>query len=127
MESFNPRDLPAAVRTGGVEIGARELGGMVILYYRFARGADLRAALRGLPGDTCPCPHWAFVLSGKLRIHTAAGAREVAAGEAFYVEPGHYPEALEETEMFEVSRAEELRPVAEHLLRQLAVSHPLAS
>jgi hypothetical protein len=109
-----------ALEVGGVEVRAKEAGGMGLTFYRFPSGADLQAALRGLPGDACQCPHWGYVTSGRLRIHTASGAHDVAAGQAFYVEPGHWPEAMEDTEMAEISPVAELREVADHILHQVA-------
>ncbi|HEU0036041.1 MAG TPA: hypothetical protein VFQ53_35760 [Kofleriaceae bacterium] len=123
MEVFRREDVPLIIDTGNVQIRAREVGGMMMVFYRFAKGADLHPALHGLPGDACTCPHWGYVLSGKLRIHTVDGAREVAAGQAFYVEPGHYPEALADTEMVELSPSQELRVVGEHILRAAAAHY----
>jgi hypothetical protein len=50
------------------------------------------------------------------------GDREetVSAGDAFYLEPGHVPVFVEETEMFEVSPAEELRAVMDVVTRNAA-------
>jgi hypothetical protein len=120
MEVFNRDELPVAIDTHGVEIRAREVGDMTMLFYRFAKGSDLRADLQGLPDNSCSCPHWGYVLKGKLRIHTRTGATEVTAGQAFYVEPGHWPEALEDTEMVEVSPNKELRAVGEHIVKHMA-------
>jgi hypothetical protein len=119
MEAFARDELPVALDVGGVEVRAKEAGGMGMTFYRFSSGADLRASLRGLPEDSCQCPHWGYVISGRLRIHTASGPHDVAAGQAFHVEPGHWPEALEDTEMFEISPVAELREVAEHILGQV--------
>lgn len=120
METITRDELPIAVQTDASEIRVKEAGGMMMTFYRFQKGADLRRYLHGLPGDACQCPHWGYVISGKLRIHTPAGPHDVSAGQAFYVEPGHTPEALEATEMFEVSPAAPLLAVGEHILRQLS-------
>jgi hypothetical protein len=120
MEAFFPDEMPVAVKTDRLEVRAREAGEMALTFYRFREGADLREFFHGLRDDRCQCPHWAYVMSGRLRIHTADGPHEVRAGQAFHVEPGHAPEALEDTEMFEVSPIRPLREVGEHLLRQLA-------
>jgi len=122
MEAFRKDEVPIAIDTSGVQIRARQLGDMTMLFYRFEPGADLRPELRGLPGDRCTCPHWGYVISGKLRIHTQDGEHDVGAGEAFYVEPGHYPEALELTEMVEVSPTKEILGVGEHILRVLGMA-----
>ncbi len=115
MEVFARDDLPVVFALGGAEVRAKDVGGMTVWFYRLPAGADARPLLQGLPGDTCNCPHWAFVTTGKLRIHTSSGARDVEAGQGFYVEPGHAPEALADTEMVEVSPIVEARALREHL------------
>lgn len=60
------------------------------------------------------------MISGKLRIHTADGPHDVPAGQAFHVEPGHAPEALEDTEMFEVSPTPESRELSAYLQKLAA-------
>jgi hypothetical protein len=119
-EAFSPDELPVVIEADGAKISAKETGEMTFLFYRFAKGSSLRHSLHGLPGDACTCPHWGYVLSGRLRIHTGEGAIEVGAGQAFHVEPGHFPEALEDTTMVEVSPTKEIRAVGEHIMRQLA-------
>jgi hypothetical protein len=47
---------------------------MTIGYFRFAKGTDLRAALAGLPDDMCPCPHWGYMLEGKLALRNEPGS-----------------------------------------------------
>ena len=43
----------------------------------------------------------------KVRMHTADGHMDFAAGEAFYWGPGHAPEALEDSEYVDFSPTEE--------------------
>ena len=115
MEAFGPEDLPIVFEAGRALIRSKNIGGMTISFYRLPEGLDARPALRGLPGDACQCPHWGYVISGRLRIHTSTGAHDVDAGQAFYVEPGHAPETLQDTEMFEVSPTAQAREIWEHL------------
>jgi hypothetical protein len=121
MEVFHRENLPVAFEAGGAEIRSTDACGMTISFYRLPAGSDARPLLRGLPGDACPCPHWAYIISGRLRIHTSAGVREVSAGQAFCVEPGHAPEAIDDTDMVEVSPTQQSHQVEEHLIRQLAL------
>jgi hypothetical protein len=58
---------------------------------RAPRG-DLRPALVGVPDDLCQCPHWGYVINGRLKMHTRDGEHVYEAGEAFYWAPGHAPE-----------------------------------
>ena len=115
MEIFGPDDLPVVFEAGKAQIRSAEAGGMTVTFYRLPAGADARPLLQGLPGGSCHCPHWGYVISGKLRIHTADGPHDVQAGQAFHVEPGHAPETVEDTEMFEVSPTPESREIEAYL------------
>ena len=52
---------------------------------------------------------------GRIRMHTADGNHDYAAGEAFYWAPGHAPEALEDSEYVDFSPTHELDEVIEHV------------
>jgi hypothetical protein len=115
MEIFGPDDLPVVFEAGKAQIRSAEAGGMTVTFYRLPAGADARPLLQGLPGGSCHCPHWGYVISGKLRIHTADGPHDVQAGQAFHVAPGHAPETVEDIEMFEVSPTPESREIEAYL------------
>jgi hypothetical protein len=66
--------------TLGVDFRAREAGEMSIARVKLSAGADLRPALAGLPGDMCQSPHWGYLLSGQLRMHTPDGSQNYNAG-----------------------------------------------
>ena len=83
-----------------------------------AKGIDLAPALHGLPSDLCPCPHWGYMLKGRLRMKTAEGDQVFEAGDAFYWGPGHAPEALEDCEYVDFSPTAEFEPVLDHLTGQ---------
>ncbi len=122
MEVFGPDDLPVVFAAGKAEMRGKEAGDMSVTFYRLPAGTDARPLLEGLPGHSCHCPHWAYVISGKLRIHTAGGPHDVMAGQAFHVGPGHAPEALEDTEMFEVSPTPQSRELKAYLEGLAALS-----
>ncbi len=120
MEVFAQDDLPVVFSAGKAEIRSGDAGGMAVTFYRLPAGADGRPVLQGMPGGSCPCPHWGYVIRGRLRIHTHDGAHEVPAGRAFHVESGHAPEALEDTEMVEFSPVLESHEVDAYLQAFLA-------
>jgi hypothetical protein len=95
---------------------------LTISRVKLAKGHDARALFKGLPDDLCQCPHWGYVIRGRLRVWTAEGASDVRAGQAFYWPPGHAPEALEETEFLEISPTGQLRSLYEHLAGKSATS-----
>ncbi len=115
MQPIPLEDLPLAIDNGGVQVRLRDEDGLTVGHVRLPRGADLRPATKGLPGDLCPCPHWGYMLKGKVRMHTPDGAVDFEAGQAFYWAPGHAPEALEDSEYVDFSPTEEFRTVIEHL------------
>ena len=85
MEIFGPDDLPVVFETGKAQIRSAEAGDMTVTFYRLPAGADARPLLQGLPGNSCHCPHWGYVISGRLRIHTADGPHDFLAGQALPV------------------------------------------
>jgi hypothetical protein len=115
MRSIPLQDIPTAIADGGVEVRVLDQDGIMVGFVRLPAGADLRAATKGLPDDLCPCPHWGYMLKGRVRMHTADGHQDFVAGEAFYWASGHAPEALEDSEYVDFSPTREFQPVLDHL------------
>ena len=85
MKAVARTEAPVVIEGDGVEFRKQEIGGgMTVAFVHLPAGADLRPALVGLPDDMCPCPHWGYVISGRLRMHTPGGAEDFEAGEAFH-------------------------------------------
>jgi hypothetical protein len=103
------------MRTDRAGAAGQELvwGDLLVEFESFPAGLDTTPLLRGLPGDACPCPHWGYVFSGSFEVRYADRTEVVRAGDAFYLAPGHVPVFLEDTEMFELSPAAQLREVLE--------------
>jgi hypothetical protein len=119
MKGITREETPMAIEGGGVEFRRQPIGGgMSAAFVRLPQGTDLRPAVAGLPDDLCPCPHWGYVLAGKVRMHTLDGALDYEAGQAYYWAAGHAPEALEDTEFVEFSPSDELDHVIEHITSQ---------
>ncbi len=106
-------DDQAAIR--GADWG--DLRAMVI---SLPAGTDLAPLLQGLPGGLCPCPHWGFVVKGRIRVRYAEGEETLQAGDLFYLPPGHTPLVEEDAEFVEFSRPAEFQPVLDHLARAAA-------
>jgi hypothetical protein len=117
MQSITSADVPVALKDDNVEVRITEVGEMTIGYFRFAKGTDLRAALAGLPDDMCQCPHWGYMLEGKLLMRTPSGDHTYEAGQAFYWSPGHAPEALEDCAYVDFSPTAQLQEVLQHIQR----------
>jgi hypothetical protein len=72
---------------------------------------SLAPLLAGLPGDSCPCPHFGYVLDGKITVTYADREEVFEAGDAFYMPPGHVPAAVAGTELVQFSPAAQLAEV----------------
>jgi hypothetical protein len=99
---------PAAIR--GAEWG--DLRSMIV---SLPAGTDLTPLLRGLPNDLCPCPHWGYMLKGRMRVIYADGEEILQAGDLFYLPPGRTPLVEEDTEFVEFSRPAEHQAVLDHV------------
>ena len=116
MTGISRQDAPVAVEATGIELRVQEIGGeMSAGFVRLAAGTDLRGALKGLPEDLCQCPHWGYLLSGRLKMHTPDGEYVYRAGESFYWPPGHAPQALEDCEYVDFSPTKEFAEVLNHV------------
>lgn len=109
-------DLPTVLADGELHVRGADHAGTTIAYFKLPAGTDLRPALKGLPGDLCPCPHWGYMLKGTVRMHTADGSQDFTAGQAFYWAGGHAPEALDDVEYVDFSPSAELGAVVAHIL-----------
>jgi hypothetical protein len=116
MGAVTRQDLPIVVEGDGVEVRVQEIGGgMSASFIRLPEGTDLGPALKGLADDRCPCPHWGYMLRGRLQMQTADGSETYTAGQAFYWAPGHVPVALEDSEYVDFSPTDEFDAVIEHI------------
>ena len=89
-------------------------------FFSFGAGTDITDLLHGLDGNLCQCPHWGFVLSGRLTTTDAEGQQEsVAANDLFYWPPGHSVRVGQDAEMILFSPQHEHTPVMDHINRKL--------
>ncbi len=116
MHALTRTDVPVVIEGGGVEVRLAEIGGgMTTSFIKLPAGADLGPMLVGLAEDSCQCPHWGYILSGRLQMRTKTGAELYEAGQAVYWAPGHVPVALEDTDYVDFSPTAEFMPVIDHL------------
>ena len=115
MGVIKEADVPVAIHDDNVELRMTEVGDMTVSLIRLKKGTDLSPALVGLPDDLCPCPHWGYMLSGRLKMRTKQGDEIYEAGSAFYWSPGHAPVALEDCEYVDFSPTEEFQTVIRHI------------
>jgi hypothetical protein len=119
MKATTKTDTPIVVEGDGVELRTKELGGgMSAVFATVPQGADFRPALVGLEDDMCQCPHWGYMLKGRVKMHTPTGEEIYEAGQAYYWGPGHAPEALEDSEYVEFSPTDDFNHVMDHIKGQ---------
>jgi hypothetical protein len=76
---------------------------------------SLAELLRGLPGDSCPCPHWGYLFAGKITVTYPDRVETYHAGDAFLMSPGHVPAAAAGTEFVQFSPTDQLNLVRDHM------------
>ena len=115
MRSMTAADVPVKITNDNVELRMTEVGDMTVSFIRLAKGTDLGPALVGLEGDSCPCPHWGYMLEGRLLMRTPRGDQTFEAGRAFYWAPGHAPVAVEDCAYVDFSPTAAFNAVVRHL------------
>ena len=80
-----------------------ELDGYTVVFEAYHADVDPAELFRGLPDDRCQCPHWGYVVSGRLIIRFADREETYVAGDAYYVPAGHTPVVTSGTEVIEFS------------------------
>ena len=99
------------VRDYGVaEDRTGNLDGYTVNFVSIRQDHDLAPMLSGLPGGRCPCPHWGYVLKGRMIVRYADHEEVCEAGDAFYLPPGHAP-AEAGTEFIQISPTDQLQEV----------------
>jgi hypothetical protein len=103
---------------------AEDLDGYTVNFVTFREDIDHTPLLKGLPDDRCQCPHWGYVLSGRLTFRFADREEVYEAGDAFYAPPGHVPVQNEPgSEYVQVSPPEALRKTSAVLMQNVQAMH----
>jgi hypothetical protein len=100
---------------GPVEDRHQDGDGYTINFVTFKADVDATPLLKGLPGDRCNCPHWGYVITGRMTYVADDGDHVVEAGDAFYLPPGHIPKVAAGTELVQFSPTEQLNEVSLHM------------
>ena len=86
-----------------------EVDGYTVSFVDITETHSLGPALASLPGGHCRCPHWGYLLRGRMIVHYDDHDEVIEAGHAFYMPPGHVPDADAGTEFVIFSPTEELQ------------------
>lgn len=115
----NREEIPVAFEEGGVVSRQEQWGEMQVARETAPAGMDTRPLFEGLPGGTCQCPHWGYMIKGRARVIYADREEILEAGDAYYLEPGHNLVVEEAGEIVEFSPAGEyqrtMQAVAENM------------
>jgi hypothetical protein len=108
------------VSLDGLEVRTEDLeGGYSVCFETHTADADLAELFRGLPDDRCQVPRWGYVLEGAITFRFADREETYAAGDAYYVPPGHTPIHHAGAEVVEFRPSEELRETIAVVMRNV--------
>jgi hypothetical protein len=113
-ESASQVDKP-----GPVEDHHEDVDGYTVNFVSFLQDVDGTPLLKGLPDDRCQCPHWGYVLKGKMKYRVGGREEVYVAGDAFYHPPGHIPSAEAGTEIVQFSPTEGLRVTEAAMMKNM--------
>jgi hypothetical protein len=88
-----------------------DVDGFTVEFVTIKETHDLAPLLESLPGGNCSCPHWGYVLNGRLTVRYPDHEEVIETGDAFYMTPGHAPAAEAGTEFVLFSPTDELAAV----------------
>lgn len=108
------------VRDYGVaEDRTGNLDGYTVNFVSIRQDHDLAPMLSGLPEGRCPCPHWGYVLKGRMTVRYADHEEVCEAGDAFYLPPGHTPAAEAGSEFIQISPSDQLQEVEAAIVKAM--------
>jgi hypothetical protein len=93
MPKISKDSAPSVEEFGPAVDISGNLDNYTVNFVTVRQGHSLAALLKGLPGDSCQCPHWGYLFAGKITVAYAEHAEVYEAGDAFYMAPGHVPAA----------------------------------
>jgi hypothetical protein len=125
MPGIRKETAPVVLETRyGYVVRAVRLGDFTVQWESFGEDRDATPAFKGLPDDSCPCPHWGLVTSGRFSLRYRDRTEAFEAGEIWYAPPGHVPIVTAGTELISFSPTDELQKVNDALAKKLAAAQP---
>lgn len=118
------RDSSEVQDFGPVAVREQRGDGYTINFVTFRENIDHRPLFKGLPDERCQCPHWGYVLQGKVTFSFADREEAYEAGDAFYAPPGHVPVHEPGTEYLQFSPTEELDQTSEVVMKNMQEMQP---
>ena len=100
-----------------------DLDGYTVNFVSILESHDLAPMLKVLPGEHCSCPHWGYMLKGRLTVTYGDRTEVIEAGDAFYMTPGHTPAAEAGSEFVMFSPADELAATDAAIMAGMQAAH----
>jgi hypothetical protein len=113
--------IPGAVLRQQMDFGDMSGCGQISAeYFTLSAGVDTTPLFQGLEGNLCQCPHWGFVLRGRITTTDRNGVREtVDANDLFYWPPGHNVKVDADAEIVMFSPQHEHSIVINHMIEKV--------
>jgi hypothetical protein len=113
-------NIPGAVIRQQMDFGdASGFGKISAEYFTLSAGVDTTPLFLGLEGNLCQCPHWGFVLRGRMTTTDRNGKHEtVDANDLFYWPPGHNVKIEADAEIVMFSPQHEHSKVINHMIEK---------
>ena len=119
----NVKDLDIAHEALGEMVRGQDWGGTTSAYMEYPAGLDFGPMLEGLEGDLCQCPHWGYLIEGRIRVSYADGSEEIVnTGDLYYWPSGHTILVEEAVRMVEFSPHDQMSHVLTHVVGKLQAS-----
>jgi len=111
------RDLPKTMDTSEMVMHEADWGEMHVEMDTFNKKMDVTPMLKGLPNNLDECPHWGYVLKGRVTTKYKDHEETANAGDAYYVSPGHTAVFDAGTELVEFSPKDKLKKTMKVIMR----------
>lgn len=109
----NLSNIDETISSENIRIREAPVGELHLSVEAYETDLDTAPLFEGLPNDRCPCPHWGYMLSGRIHVEYETDNESIEAGEVFYLTPGHTVEIEAGTEYLTFSPTEEFRAMME--------------
>ena len=115
-------EIPGAVIRQRTDFGSASGFDMISgEYFTLSEGVDTAPLFEGLVDDLCQCPHWGFVLRGRITTTDAMGAQEtVTRNDLFYWPPGHNVRVDADADIVMFSPQEQHSQVIYHMIKKVS-------
>jgi len=95
-------------------------GGNMLALMSLPDGTDFCQLLKGLPHDHCQCPHWGYLMKGRVKVDYQDGESEIVeAGDLYYWPPGHTIAVEGDTQYVEFSPSDQFNDVLDHVVAKM--------